>query len=170
MDVSVNLVKCLVGDPEGDYKYLGEIEKGKRVVSYMFTDDTSTEDGVFLPVGTMQYYVVSGGDCRLADEDECLCAMRSPIADILDNPYNKDASGKGLNIDLSDVLEKYAQQKGGYSCPDLTSYAEDTGRSEEYWREYQAWMNDGKPTGIESDKQFYELQQLAYGRVLVDLV
>ena len=61
MDVSVNLVKCLVGDPEGDYKYLGEIEKGKRVVSYMFIDDTSTEDGVFLPVGTVQYYVVSGG-------------------------------------------------------------------------------------------------------------
>ena len=49
---------------------------------------------------------------------------------ILDNPYNKDASGKGLDIDLSDVLEKYAQQKGGYSCPDLTSYAgEDTGKS-----------------------------------------
>ena len=169
MDVSVNLVKCLVGDPDGDYKYLGEIEKGKRVVSYMFTDDTATEDGSFLSVGTMQYYVVSGGDCRLADEDECLWAMRSRIADILDNPYNKDASGKGLNIDLSDVLEKYAQQKGGYLCPDLTSYAEDTGRSEEYWREYQAWMNDGKPTGIESDEQFYELQRQAYGEILVDL-
>ena len=60
MEVSVNLVICLVGDPKGDYKYLGEIEKGKRVVSYMFTDDTSTEDGVFLPVGTVQCYVVSG--------------------------------------------------------------------------------------------------------------
>ena len=74
-----------------------------------------------------------------------------------------------LNIDLSDVLEKYAQQRGGYSCPDLTCYAEDTGRSEEYWREYQAWMNDGKPTGIESDEQFYELQKQAYGEILVDL-
>lgn len=88
---------------------------------------------------------------------------------ILDNPYNKDASGKGLNIDLSDVLEKYAQQKGGYLCPDLTSYAEDTGKSEEYWREYQAWMNNGKPTGIESDEQFYELQEKEYGEILIDL-
>ena len=168
MDVSVNLVKSLVGDPKGDYKYLGEIEKGKRVVSYMFTDDTSTEDGVFLPVGTVQYYVVSGGDCRLADEDECLWAMRSPIADILDNPNNIVA---GVDIDIMSVLSKYAQQRGGYSCPDLTSYAgEDTGRSEEYWIAYRAWRNDCKPTGIESDKQFYELQQLAYGRVLVDLV
>ena len=167
MDVSVNFVKCLVGDPNGDYKYLGEIEKGKRLVSYMFTDDTSTEDGTFLPVGTKQYYVVSGGDCRLANEDECLWAMRSRIADILDDPNNIVA---GVDIDIMSVLSKYAQQKGGYSCPDLTSYAEDTGRSEEYWREYQAWMNDGKPTGIESDEQFYELQPLAYGRVLVDLV
>ena len=156
-----------MGDPKGDYKYLGEIEKGKRVVSYMFTDDTSTEDGVFLPVGTVQYYVVSGGDCRLADEDECLWAMRSPIADILDNPNNIVA---GVDIDIMSVLSKYAQQRGGYSCPDLTSYAgEDTGRSEEYLREYQAWMNDDKPTGIESDEQFYELQRQAYGEILVDL-
>ena len=59
--------------------------------------------------------------------------------------------------------------KSGYSCPDLTSYAEDTGRSEEHWREYQAWMNDGKSTGIESDEQFYELQKQAYGEILMDL-
>ena len=68
------------------------------------------------------------------------------------------------------VLSKYAQQRGGYSCPDLTSYAgEDTGRSEEYWQEYRAWRNDGKPTGIESDEQFYELQIQAYGEILVAL-
>ena len=93
--------------------------------------------------------------------------MRSPIADILDNPDNIVA---GVDIDIMSVLSKYAQQRGGYSCPDLTNYAgEDTGRSEEYWREYQAWMNDGKPTGIESDEQFYELQRQAYGEILVDL-
>ena len=167
MDVSVNLVKCLVGDPEGDYKYLGEIEKGKRLVSYMFTDDTSTEDGTFLPVGTIQYYVVSGVECRLANEDEYLWAMRSPIADILDDPNNIVV---GIDIDIMSVFEKYAQQRSGYSCPDLTSYAgEDTGKSEEYWIAYRAWMNDGKPTGIESDEQFYELQRQAYGEILVDL-
>lgn len=166
---AVNVVKSFVGDPAGDYKYLGEIKKGMHIVSYMFTDDASTEDGAFLAVGTVQYYVVSGVECRFADDEESLWAMRSPIAEILDNPYNKVASDKGLNIDLSDVLEKYAQQKGGYSCPDLTSYAEDTGKSEEYWREYQAWMNDGKPTGIESDEQFYELQKQAYGEILMEL-
>ena len=168
-DGAVNVVKSFVGDRTGDYRYLGEIKKGMHIVSYMFTDDASTEDGAFLAVGTVQYYVVSGVECRFADDEESLWAMRSPIPEILDDPNNKVASDKGLNIDFSNVLEKYAQQKGGYSCPDLTSYAEDTGKSEEYWREYQAWMNDGKPTGIESDEQFYELQKQAYRRILVDL-
>ena len=168
-DGAVNVVKSFVGDPAGDYRYLGEIKKGMHIVSYMFTDDASTEDGVFLAVGTVQYYVVSGVKCRLANEAECLWAMCSPIPEILDDPNNKVASDKGLNIDLSNVLEKYAQQRGGYLCPDLTSYAEDTGKSEEYWREYQAWRNDGRSTGIESDEQFYELQKQAYRRILVDL-
>ena len=168
-DGAVNVVKSFVGDPTGDYKYLGELEQGKHIVSYMFTDDASTEDGEFLAVGTVQYYVVSGVECRFADDEETLWAMRSPIVEILDNPYNKDASGKGLNIDLLSILSKYAQQRGGYLCPDLTCYAEDTGRSEEYWREYQAWMNDGKSTGIESDNQFYELQKKAYRRILIEL-
>ena len=168
-DGAVNVVKSFVGDPAGDYKYLGEIKRRKHVVSYMFTDDASTEDGMFLAVGTVQYYVVSGGKCRLANEAECLWAICSPIPEILDDPNNKVASDKGLNIDFFSILSKYAQQRGGYSCPDLTSYAEDTGKSEEYWREYQAWMNDGKPTGIESDEQFYELQKQAYGEILMDL-
>ena len=168
-DGAVNVVKSFVGDPTGDYRWLGEIKNGEHIVSYMFTDDASTEDGAFLAVGTVQYYVVSGVECRFADDEETLWAMRSPIAEMLDNPYNKDASGKGLNIDLLSILSKYAQQRGGYSCPDLTCYAEDTGRSEEYWREYQAWKNDGKPTGIESDEQFYEMQKQVYREILVDL-
>ena len=60
-DDAVNVVKSFVGDPAGDYKCLGEIKRRKHVVSYMFTDDASTDDGVFLAVGTVQYYVVSGG-------------------------------------------------------------------------------------------------------------
>ena len=147
-DGAVNVVKSFVGDPAGDYKYLGEIKRRKHVVSYMFTDDASTEDGMFLAVGTVQYYVVSGGKCRLANEAECLWAMCSQIPEILDDPNNKDASGKGLNIDLLSILSKYAQQRGGYLCPDLTCYAEDTGRIEDYWREYQAWMNDASQQAL----------------------
>ena len=73
---AVNVVKSFVGDPAGDYRYLGEIKKGMHIVSYMFTDDASTDDGVFLAVGTVQYYVVSGVECRLANEEEsndCNC-------------------------------------------------------------------------------------------------
>ena len=62
---AVNGVKSFVGGPAGDYKYLGAIKRRKHVVSYMFTDDASTEDGMFLAVGTVQYYVVSGGSAGL---------------------------------------------------------------------------------------------------------
>ena len=50
---AVNVVKSFVGDRTGDYRYLGEIKKGMHIVSYMFTDDASTEDGAFLAVGTV---------------------------------------------------------------------------------------------------------------------
>ena len=30
-------------------------------------------------------------------------------------------------------------------------------------------INDGKPTGIESEEQYYELQKQVYGDVIIDL-
>ena len=60
---------------------------------------------------TVQYYVVSGGKCRLANEAECLWVMCSPIPEILDNPYNKDASGKGLKI-----IRTFAESFGDTNC------------------------------------------------------
>ena len=82
-DGAVNIVKSFVGDPTGDYRYLGEIKNGEHIVSYMFTDDASTEGGTFLAVGTVQYYVVSGVECRYADSDESSLAMKhlAAIAD-----------------------------------------------------------------------------------------
>ena len=67
----------------------------------------------------VQYYVVSGGKCRLANEAEYLWAMCSPIPEILDDSNNKDASGKGLNIDLLSILSKYAQQRVVIYAPTL---------------------------------------------------
>ena len=39
MDKILNIAKQFINDPEGDYKYLGELEDGKHFVEYMFTDD-----------------------------------------------------------------------------------------------------------------------------------
>ena len=65
-DGAVNVVKSFVGDPTGDYKYLGELEQGKHFVEYMFTDDCVDAD-IVLCVGGPQYVVVTEGKCRFAD-------------------------------------------------------------------------------------------------------
>ena len=69
MEKIIALVKKYIGDPKGDYTYIGELEKGKHFVSYMFTDDCM--DGkIALCVGTKQYLVVEGGKCRQVDNKE----------------------------------------------------------------------------------------------------
>ncbi len=86
---------------------------------------------------------------------------------ILDSPYNRVEGGQ--KIDLFDVLSKYSYQRQNIQLSNLDAYAEDLGKSEEELIAYQNWINDGKPTGIESDEQFYELQKQAYGEVVLDL-
>ncbi len=86
---------------------------------------------------------------------------------ILDSPYNRVEGGQ--KIDLFDVLSKYSYQRQNIQLSNLDAYAEDLGKSEEELIAYQNWINDGKPTGIESDEQFYELQKQAYGEVVIKL-
>ena len=82
MENILNIVRQFVGDPAGDYKYLGEFEHGKHFVEYMFTDDCM-DGNVALCVGGPQCLVVTDGECRYADSDESSLAMKhlAAIAD-----------------------------------------------------------------------------------------
>lgn len=86
---------------------------------------------------------------------------------ILDNPYNKIVGGK--EVTLINILSKYDHQRSGEKLEFYAEYAEDLGLTEEEALAYQNWVNDGKPTGIESDEQFYDLQRQAYGEVVIEL-
>lgn len=86
---------------------------------------------------------------------------------ILDIPYNRVESGR--KIELSDILDKYRYQRQNRQLSNLDAYAEDIDATREELLAYQNWINDGKPTGIESDEQYYELQKQAYGEVIIDL-
>lgn len=86
---------------------------------------------------------------------------------ILDSPYNRVEGGR--KIELMDVLLKYDQQRSGEKLEFYDAYAEDLGITKEEALAYQNWINDGKPTGIESDEQFYEIQRQAYGEVIMEL-
>ena len=94
--------------------------------------------------------------------------MKNDVAkSILDNPYNRVEGGR--KIELSDILSKYRYQRQNRQLSNLDAYAEDLGKSEEELLAYQNWINDGKPTGIESDEQYYELQRQAYGKIVIKL-
>lgn len=86
---------------------------------------------------------------------------------ILDNTYNRVEDGQ--KIDLFNVLEKYSYQRQNIQLSNLDAYAEDLGVTEVELLAYQNWINDGTPTGIESDEQFYDLQRQAYGEVVIEL-
>lgn len=86
---------------------------------------------------------------------------------ILDNPYNRVEDGR--KIELFNVLSKYRYQHQNRRLSNLDVYDEDVGVTKEELLAYQNWINDGNPTGIESDEQFYELQQLVYGKTIMEL-
>ena len=94
--------------------------------------------------------------------------MKNDLAkSILDIPYNRVESGR--KIELSDILDKYRYQRQNRQLSNLDAYAEDIDATREELLAYQNWINDGKPTGIESDEQYYELQKQTYGEVIIDL-
>ena len=75
MEKVLNIAKKFINDPEGIYKYLGELEQGKHFVEYMFADDYMDGD-VALCVGGPQYLVIEANVCRWADCDEAVVAMK----------------------------------------------------------------------------------------------
>lgn len=86
----------------------------------------------------------------------------------MDSSYNK-VEGIGKEISLFDILLKYCYQYQHEQMANNDAWAEDVGKTEEQMLKYQDWINDGRPTGIESDEQFYELQKREYGEVIMEL-
>jgi hypothetical protein len=70
---------------------------------------------------------------------------------------------------IENLLEKYRCQRENIHCVPYTVNDDD----EDFTREeliemnkYFQWLNDGKPTGIKSDEECYELQKKIYGKVI----
>lgn len=72
-------------------------------------------------------------------------------------------------LNCSIFWKKYSYQRQNIQLSNLDAYAEDLGVTEVELLAYQNWINDGTPTGIESDEQFYDLQRQAYGEVVIEL-
>lgn len=81
MDKVLNIAKQFIDDPGSIYKYLGELEREKHFVEYMFSDDCMDGD-VALCVGGPQYLVVTDGQCRYVDNDEYELILRYRAASL----------------------------------------------------------------------------------------
>lgn len=77
-----------------------------------------------------------------------------------------ESSNSGHSIGA--VLEKYWFQRNGETVPSGEPWAESEAQAEHYRKAYE-WANDGKPTGIKNDEEFYRIQKRVYGKVIMKI-
>ena len=75
---------------------------------------------------------------------------------------------KGNDRDIHVVLEKYWFQRNGETVPSGEPWAESEAQVKHY-REAHEWANDGKPTGIKDDAEFYAIQRVVYKEVILEV-
>ena len=81
------------------------------------------------------------------------------------NDLVKSLESQNGSHDIFDILEKYYFQRQGEQYPASDEFAD----SEEELAEAKAdfeWGNDGKPTGIKSDEEFYKIQRKVFGEII----
>lgn len=66
------------------------------------------------------------------------------------------------------ILEKYWFQRNGETVPSGEPWAESEAQAEHYRKAYE-WANDGQPTGIKNDEEFYRIQKRVYGKVIMKI-
>ena len=100
METILKIAKEFVGDQDGCYEYIGELENGKHFISYMFSDDTMNEEGFALCVGGPQYIVVIDGLCRHLDNNEYERTLR----------YLASIAAKFRMMEYKDLLEDFWEE------------------------------------------------------------
>ena len=68
---------------------------------------------------------------------------------------------------IYDLFEKYSFQRPGLRKAYDDAYAEDENQKSRM-RAYADWFNDGQPTGITSDQEFYDLQSAYFRSIVYD--
>lgn len=88
--------------------------------------------------------------------------------DIFSSLYKRAIVMKFLGFDqkhsLDDYLTKYRYQRDGGRSRDAEIYEDELGDAP-LLRARDEWMNDGQPTPIKNDRDFFEIQKKVWGRV-----
>ena len=80
----------------------------------------------------------------------------------------QEITSQNSNRSIHTILEKYWFQRNGETVPSGEPWAESEAQAEHYRKAYE-WANDGKPTGIKSDEEFYRIQKRVYGKVIMKI-
>lgn len=84
------------------------------------------------------------------------------------NDLVKSLESTNSGVSIHEILEKYWFQRKGETVPSGEPWAESEAERDEYRKAYE-WANDGKPTGIKSDEEFYRIQKRVYGKVIMEI-
>lgn len=159
---ATTFARLMMEHPEFKLKLFdNNVERGEKPI---LVYDSTKQPPILDKDKVLQFFKKSVAFNEIKDYME----MKNDLAkSILDNPYNRVEGGR--KIELFDILDKYRYQRQNRQLSNLDAYAEDIGATREELLAYQNWINDGKPTGIESDEQYYELQRQAYGKIVIKL-
>jgi len=78
----------------------------------------------------------------------------------------QEITSQNSNRSIGTILEKYWFQRNGETVPSGEPWAESKAQAEHY-RKAHEWANDGKPTGIKDDAEFYAIQRATYKKVIM---
>lgn len=159
---ATTFARLMMEHPELKLKLFdNNVERGEKPV---LVYDSTKQPPILDKDKVLQFFKKSVAYNQIKDYME----MKNDFAkSILDSPYNRVEGGQ--KIELFNVLSKYRYQRQNRQLTTYVAYAEDLGITKEEALAYQNWINDGNPTGIESDEQFYEIQKQVYGKVVIKL-
>ena len=78
----------------------------------------------------------------------------------------QEITSQNSNRSIHTILEKYWFQRNGETVPIGKEWAETKEEEIKYEKE-RVWANDGKPTGIKDDAEFYAIQRAVYKKVIM---
>ena len=78
----------------------------------------------------------------------------------------QEIESQNFGHDIHEILEKYWFQRNGETVPIGKDWAETEEEEIEYEKD-RVWANDGKPTGIKDDAEFYAIQRAVYKKVIM---
>ena len=78
----------------------------------------------------------------------------------------QEITSQNSNRSIDAILEKYWFQRNGETVPIRKEWAE-TKEEEIKFEKERIWANDGKPTGIKDDAEFYAIQRAVYKKVIM---